>query len=1520
MATQRKIGATLVLGGEREFSAAVSKSTKALSTLKSEMALVSKQFEGQENTLEALTAKHDVLSRSLEQAQKVETETSNALANSKKNYEESGRSLENFRTQLSAAQQALDRMKSSSSATDSEIEQQEQLIKELSTDVANAEKTYSRAGDAVENWQKKMYNAQADVVSLNHQLAENDKYMEEARTSTDGCAVSIDAYGKAVTASEKNTRVLNDSTQRAIQSLEGLSRGAATIKVLETVSQSVRQIAGEINEVSDKIVDVGSSFESAMSEVEAISGATGDELGKLTSKAEELGSTTKFTATEVGNAFKYMSLAGWDVEQSLDGIQGILDLSAASGMELAKASDMVTDYLSAFNLEAKDSSRIADLLASAQASANTSAEQLGEAYGNCATTLSAAGQSIETVTAVLEGMSNNGTKGAEAGTQLAAVMSQITAKMKDGAISIGETSIAVQDSNGNYRDLLDILGDVEKATEGMGTAEKAAALSAVFNRTSLKGLNTILNESIPAIRTYREGLDDATGAAHDMASTMQDNLQGQVTALNSALEGLGIEAYNGIAEPLTGGVKVLTSFVSECTKALKELPAPLKAVVSGVGLATAGIAKLTPSAVTLLTTVKQFKTANEMITALKAINNVGGSTAGAVGAVAEAVGDLTDAAQGAGAVADVADSIDDVTDVASDGTRALSGLGSAAGSAGTSFTGAGIAIAGVTAVVVGSIAAADALHKRIIESDEVLKLYLDTAEEATEATKELSESMKNVGTDLADTLGTNTASFSMATPLISELSKLQSQTQYTTADMTIMQGLVTKLNAIYPDLGLTIDSVTGKLSANGKEIRDISGYMDNYRDSIEKAAKTDALKDLYKNLSEAEYQLSKNKDEVESLTDEMMEYVNKGVVELDENGFMKSSSYLNFFSASDLTKFNEIKRKRDELIEQSKTLSGDMDDERERVASLEKELGIASSTLSDVSENAEDVSDAMASNNVIKQASDYEILAEKIKSVDGNLEEVAEAISSDEELTEEHQKAIQKLFENTVLAWQNYHDEITGGLSDELNSLTDSMHSWSDYKKTVLDALQSSSDLFKATSGDASVTWAEMSKNLTDNAQKYTQWNENVNAVLSSSRYANDEAFRSMANSIMTLGIDGSDYLQQFVQNLDASDEALAQWADMSSITDTYATNMANLQSATETSMSGIATAYDNTKTEAEQALSSLSQSIADQTQAYNDWYGNVQSIVDSEQYKTDSEFREFANSLMSTGLSGAKAVQDLWDGMQSGSEEVDKAVESYSSLKSAQGTYADAMASIQTTVQQGYDDAVVIVDNAGGALATAAANASDGINNIDLSQFVSNVDTASGDAVTSVEDASTKVDTTTADIINTITSKLGPESEIQQKAYSWGEEFGRNFASGLRAQIGSVSVAAFAMADSVSRFLHHTSPDEGPLAGDDKWGSEFGSQFASGIMDSSSSVQDAAKYFASKVADNFDSLTADASGFWDSASVSSVMRNNALANAMQETEKQYGNTINMTINGSEGQDIRELANLVTDRLKMQFA
>jgi TP901 family phage tail tape measure protein len=319
-------------------------------------------------------------------------------------------------------------------------------------------------------------------------------------------------------------------------------------------------------------VEVGSNFEEAMSKVSALSGSAGSDLTKLEDKAKELGSSTKFSATEVAEGFSYMSLAGWDTASMLDGIDGVLNLAAASEMELADASDMVTDYLSAFGMQASESSKMADMLAYAQANSNTSATQLGEAYGNCAANLHTAGQDIETVTSLLEAMANQGTKGSEAGTQLSSIMSQITQKMQDGAIAIGDTSVAVADSNGDFRDLTDILKDVEAATEGMGTEEKSAALAATFNKTALSGVNQILTEGMDKVSGYEGALRDSDGAASDMADTMQNNLKGKITALDSALEGLGIAAYNKVSGPLTkvvGGVTELIGGITNCLESEK---------------------------------------------------------------------------------------------------------------------------------------------------------------------------------------------------------------------------------------------------------------------------------------------------------------------------------------------------------------------------------------------------------------------------------------------------------------------------------------------------------------------------------------------------------------------------------------------------------------------------------------------------------------------------------------------------------------------------------------------------------------------------------------------------------------------------------------------------------------------------------------------------------------------------------------------------------------------------------------
>ena len=346
----------------------------------------------------------------------------------------------------------------------------------------------------------------------------------------------------------------------------------AKVALGNLAADAARKLADTAVDAAKAMVEVGSNFEAAMSEVEAISGASGANLDAMSSKAKELGSTTKFTATDVANGFKYMSLAGWDTAQMLSAIDGVVNLAAASDMDLAEASDMVTDYLSAFGLQASDSAKMVDEMVFAQSHSNTSTKQLGEAFGNCAANMNAADQSMETTTAIAEALANQGTKGSQAGTQLAAVMRDITSKMKNGAIQIGKTSVQVKDSEGNYRDLIDILADVEKATDGMGSADKAAALQKTFTARSIKAVNQVLNEGTGKIRGYRDALNDSNGAAAKTASTMMDNFKGAMTEAGSAAEGLGVALFEKVSKPMTGVVDGATAVMGALTDALTPPP------------------------------------------------------------------------------------------------------------------------------------------------------------------------------------------------------------------------------------------------------------------------------------------------------------------------------------------------------------------------------------------------------------------------------------------------------------------------------------------------------------------------------------------------------------------------------------------------------------------------------------------------------------------------------------------------------------------------------------------------------------------------------------------------------------------------------------------------------------------------------------------------------------------------------------------------------------------------------------
>lgn len=388
-------------------------------------------------------------------------------------------------------------------------------------------------------------------------------------------------------AADKLDNSLEEVESSAKKADDGFTMFKATLANL--AADAIMRAVDGIKNLVGNVIELGQNFTSTMSEVSAISGATGEVFEKLEACAREYGATTVFSASNAAEALKYMSLAGWDADQSTSALGGVLNLAAASGMELGAASDMVTDYLSAFAMEAGDAAYFADLLSYAQSHSNTTAEALGEAYKNCAANLNAAGQDVETVTSLLEGMANQGYKGSEAGTAMAAIMRDITNGMKDGAIKIGETSVAVMDAQGNFRDLTDILTEVEAATNGMGDAERAVALSSTFTADSTKGLNLILNEGMDNIAGYEEELRGASGSAEEMANIMNDNLSGDVAAMNSAFEELGLKIYDALESKLRAGVQFITNGVIPAIEWLGGHIPEVTIAVSGLGAVIAAM-------------------------------------------------------------------------------------------------------------------------------------------------------------------------------------------------------------------------------------------------------------------------------------------------------------------------------------------------------------------------------------------------------------------------------------------------------------------------------------------------------------------------------------------------------------------------------------------------------------------------------------------------------------------------------------------------------------------------------------------------------------------------------------------------------------------------------------------------------------------------------------------------------------------------------------------------------------------
>jgi len=432
-------------------------------------------------------------------------------------------------------------------------------------------------------FQRETEYARAEVEKYGRQLDEAESKVDEFRRASDSAADEVEDLG--------------DEAREAGRQAETSSEGYTVMKdvLANLVADGIRLAGSALKDFTKDVIDTGMTFEAQMSGVGAISGATAGEMELLNDKAKEMGATTKFTAAQSGEAFEYMAMAGWKTEEMLSGIDGILALAAASGEDLGTTSDIVTDALTAFGLTASDAGHFADVLAAASSNANTNVSMMGETFKYVAPIAGSLGYSAEDTAEAIGIMANSGIKASQAGTALRTIMSNLTSDFTIQGDAIGEVTVKTQNADGSMRDFSEILSDTRAAFDGLTESEKAQQAETLVGKNAMSGFLALVNAAPGDVSKLTEAITNCDGAAQGMSETMVDNLQGDMTLLDSAVDGMKI----GLSEELTPVLRDTVQYVTKQMPAIKETLTPIfKTGAEGVSF----LVKNIPTAVSMLKT------------------------------------------------------------------------------------------------------------------------------------------------------------------------------------------------------------------------------------------------------------------------------------------------------------------------------------------------------------------------------------------------------------------------------------------------------------------------------------------------------------------------------------------------------------------------------------------------------------------------------------------------------------------------------------------------------------------------------------------------------------------------------------------------------------------------------------------------------------------------------------------------------------------------------------------------------
>ena len=356
-----------------------------------------------------------------------------------------------------------------------------------------------------------------------------------------------------------------ESSEKATQYWTGA--GSKIKSVVSTITAATG--AGAVA-AGTAAINAGKSFEAGMGEVQAISGASRKDLEALTNKAKEMGATTKFSATQASEGLKYMAMAGWNSQQMIDGLPGVMNLAAASGEDLGTVSDIVTDALTAMGLKAGDSAHFADVLATAASSSNTNVAMMGETFKYAAPLAGTLGYNIEDLSQAIGLMANAGIKGSQSGTSLRSILTRLASPPSDAAKAMEKYGISIKNSDGSMKSLMEVMENMRDSLQGLPEDEKAAAASAIGGQEAMSGLLAIVDASESDFNKLSKAIDNASGAAQDQADIMNDNLQGALYELGSAAESAGIELYDNIKNPAKKAVRTAATEIRSLSTTIKD--------------------------------------------------------------------------------------------------------------------------------------------------------------------------------------------------------------------------------------------------------------------------------------------------------------------------------------------------------------------------------------------------------------------------------------------------------------------------------------------------------------------------------------------------------------------------------------------------------------------------------------------------------------------------------------------------------------------------------------------------------------------------------------------------------------------------------------------------------------------------------------------------------------------------------------------------------------------------------------